>query len=126
MLELDAMKTHRMIFALLLAATAMPVSATSTMCAFEGSGGSSSYSIELIGYGEIETIQMNLPAGPRSLPAGSYKILEFDKEKGRINLAYRNPGDPSLPPSFTLEGMGKNVHLTVGEERIAGELHCDL
>lgn len=119
------MKIHRVIFALLLAAAAMPASATSTMCAFEGSSGSSSYSIEFIGYGEIATIQMNLPGGPRSLPAGSYEVLEFDERKGKINVAYRNPGDASLPPSFTLAGMGNNVHMTIGKERIVGRLHCD-
>lgn len=119
------MKIQRAIFVLLLAAAAMPASATSTMCAFEGSSDSSFYSIEFIGYGEIATIQMNLPEGPRTLPAGSYKVSEFDERQGKINLTYRNPGDPSLPPSFTLEGVGDNVRMTVGEERVVGELRCD-
>ena len=119
------MKIHRVIFAVSLAAVALPASATSTMCMFEGSSGSSSYSIEFIGYGEIAMIQMNLAGGPRSLPEGSYKVIEFDERNGKINLAYRNPGDPSLPPSFTLEGARKNVRMTVGKERIVGKLHCD-
>ncbi|MDR6841466.1 hypothetical protein [Pseudoxanthomonas sacheonensis] len=119
------MKIHRVISAVFLAAAAIPASATSTMCAFEGSSGSSSYSIEFIGYGEIGAILMSLPRGPRSLPAGSYKVLEFDERKSKINLAYRNPGDPSLPPSFTLEGIGNNVRMTIGKERIVGKLHCD-
>ena len=119
------MKIHRVIFALFLVAAAMPASATSTMCMFDGSNESSSYSIEFIGYGEIGGILMSLPEGPRSLPAGSYEVLEFDEQKSKINLAYRNPGDPSLPPSFTLEGVGNNVRMTIGEERIAGVLNCD-
>ena len=95
------------------------------MCMFEGSSDTSSYNIEFIGYGEIATVQMNLPDGPRSLPAGSYRVMEFDERKSKINLAYRNPGDPSLPPSFTLDGVGDNVRMTVGKERIVGKLNCD-
>lgn len=119
------MKIYRVISVVSLAMAAVPASATSTMCTFEGSSGSSSYSIEFIGYGEIATIQMNLPDGPRNLPDGSYTVAEFDERKGKIDLAYRNPGDPSLPPSFTLEGVGDNVRMTIGEERIVGELNCD-
>jgi hypothetical protein len=119
------MKIHRVIFALFLVAAAIPASATTTMCMFEGSSDSSSYSIEFIGHGEIGGILMSLPNGPRSLPAGSYEVLEFDERKSKINLAYRNPGDPSLPPSFTLEGVGDNVRMTIGKERIVGKLDCD-
>ena len=68
---------------------------------------------------------MSLPEGPRSRPAGSYEVLEFDERTSKINLVYRNPGDPSLPPSFTLEGAGSNVRMTIGKDRIVGKLHCD-
>jgi hypothetical protein len=119
------MKIHRVIFAAALAAAAIPASATSTMCMFEGSSGASSYSVEFIGYGEIAMIQMNLSGGPRSLPEGSYEVMEFDQRNGKIDLVYRNPGDPSLPPSFTLVGARDNVRMTIGKERIVGELNCD-
>lgn len=68
---------------------------------------------------------MSLRGGPRSLPAGSYQVLEFDERRSEINLAYRNPGDSILPPSFTLEGVSKNVRMTIGKAQIVGELHCD-
>lgn len=119
------MKIHRVMLAVFLAVAAIPASATSTMCLFEGSSDSSFYSIELIGYGEIAMIQMNLAGGPRNLPEGSYKVMAFDEREGRISLTYRNPGDPGLPPSFTLEGVGDNVRMTVGKERIVGKLNCD-
>lgn len=119
------MKIHRVIFSISLAAAAMPASATSTMCMFEGTSGSSSYSVEFIGYGEIAVIQMNLSGGPRSLPVGSYEVVEFDERNSKIDLVYRNPGDPSLPPSFALVGARNNVRMTIGEERIVGKLDCD-
>ena len=100
------MKIYRVIFVLFLAAAAIPASATSTRCVFEGSNDSSSYSIEFIGYGEISMIQMNLPTGPRSLPAGSYEVLDFEERKSKINLAYRNPATPVF---FALSPLGERI-----------------
>ena len=119
------MKISQVILPVSLVAAAIPAAATSTMCVFEGSSDSSSYNIEFIGYGKVSVIQMNLPAGPRNLPEGSYKVMQFDQRGGKIELEYRNPGDPSLPPSFALKGRRNDVRMTIGNERIMGTLSCD-
>ena len=114
-----------MIPAIFLAAAATSASATSTMCRFEGSSDSSTYSLEFIGYGEIAVIKIDLPEGPRSLPSGSYKVIEFDERTRKIDLVYRNPGDPSLPSSFTLKGVGDKVRMAIGKVQIVSKLNCD-
>lgn len=116
--------TLRRLFPLLLAAVAAPASATSTMCRYEP-GDHAGYALEFIGYGEIAMILVSLPKGPRSLPGGSYKVLEFDERNRKVDLVYRNPGDPGLPPSFRLEGMGRNVLMSIGGKQLVGELNCD-
>jgi hypothetical protein len=92
---------------------------------FYGSNGSTHYEFEFIGYGEVAVIQFESPRGPRSLPGSSYEVLEFNEHTRKINLVYRNPGDPSLPPSFTLKGAGANVYMSVAGKQISGELSCD-
>ena len=94
--------TLRRLLPLLLAAVAGSASATSTMCTYDPSD-RTGYGLEFIGYGEIAMILVSLPKGPRSLPGGSYKVLEFDERTRKIDLVYRNPGDPSLPPSSGLK-----------------------
>jgi hypothetical protein len=117
------MKLRRLL-PLLLAAAAAPASATSTMCTYSPSD-RTGYGLEFIGYGEIAMILVGLPKGPRSLPGGSYKVLEFDERARKIDLVYRNPGDPSFPPSFRLEGVGRNVLMSIDGKRLVGELNCD-
>lgn len=116
--------TLRRLFPLLLAAVATSASATSTLCRYNPSDGTG-YSLEFIGHEKIAMILVSLPKGPRSLPGGSYKVLEFDERTRKIDLVYRNPGDPSLPPSFRLEGVGRNVVMSIGGKRLVGELNCD-
>jgi hypothetical protein len=116
--------TLRRLLPLLFAAVAASASATSTICTYDP-GGRAGYALEFIGYGGIAMIQVNLPKGPRSLPGGSYKVLGFDERTRKIDLVYRNPGDPSLPPSFRLEGVGRNVLMSIGGNQLVGELNCD-
>jgi hypothetical protein len=116
--------TLRRLFPLLLAAAATSASATSTMCTYNTSD-PTGYGLEFIGYTEIAMIMVRLPKGPRSLPGRSYKVLEFDERTRKIDLVYRNPGDPGLPPSFRLEGVGGNVLMSIGGKQLVGELNCD-
>jgi hypothetical protein len=95
------------------------------MCRFEGANGSLSYELEFIGYGEVAVIQYSAARGPRSLPAGSYEVLEFDERSRKIHLVFRNPGDPTLLPSFTLKGEGNQVLMSIDGKKISGELRCD-
>ena len=95
------------------------------MCMFYGTNGSLHCHIEFIGYGQVAMIQFSSPQGPRSLPGGSYKVLKFDERARKVHLVYRNPGDPSLLPSFTLEGVGKKVRMSIAGQQIPGELDCD-
>jgi hypothetical protein len=108
---------------LLLAAA--PVSATSTICTFSPNDNASGYDLEFIGYGRIEVIQANLPRGPRSLPGGSFKVLEFNEQERRIDLSYRNPGDLGLLPSFELKGAGDHVVMNIGARQVVGSLNCE-
>lgn len=116
--------TLRRLFPLLLAAVTTSASATSTMCRYDP-GDRTGYELEFVGYGEIAMILVSLPKGPRSLPGGSYKVLEFDERARKIDLVYRNPGDPGLPPSFRLEGVGRNVLMSIDGKQLIGELNCD-
>lgn len=119
------MSAIRLLSVLLLATASASASATSTLCRFNSPMDSSGYDLEFIGYNELAMIQVDLPKGPRSLPDGSYEVLEFDERTETIHLEYRNPGDPSLPQSFTLKGAGRNVRMSIGQEQIVGELDCD-
>lgn len=114
----------RRLLPILLAVVATSASATSTMCTYNP-GDRTGYGLEFIGYAEIAMILVSLPKGPRSLPGGSYKVLEFDERASKIDLVYRNPGDPRLPPSFRLQGAGRKVLMSIGEKQIVGELNCD-
>ncbi|NIK31331.1 hypothetical protein [Xanthomonas arboricola] len=111
--------------ALLLVAT--PATASSTMCTFNAPSGSSAYDLEFLGYGEIQQILFHLPGsdGPKSLPSGSYQVIEFEERTRTINLAYHDPGNPQLLPSFTLKGVGKNTFMKTEGKTIAGEFKCD-
>jgi len=64
------------------------------------------------------------PKGRAAFRAGR-KALEFDERARKVDLVYRNPDDPGLPPSFRLEGMGRKVLMSIGGKQRARELNCD-
>jgi hypothetical protein len=107
-----------------LAAVILPVSATTTMCSFSDPDNRVFYDIEFIGHGEVAMIQFNWPGKRRSLPYGSYEVRDFDARAARIDMVYRNPGDPDFPPSFMLRGAGKEVVMTLDGKKITSELYC--
>ena len=102
-----------------------PVAASTTMCMFDPPSTAPIPTLEFLGYEKIGPVLIHVLEGPRSLPYRSWKVLEFDQLSRRIRFAYTNPGDPSLPPSFTLSGQGQHTQLTVGGKTYAGELRCD-
>ncbi|MCS3748439.1 hypothetical protein FHY18_004076 [Xanthomonas arboricola] len=111
--------------ALLLVAT--PATASSTMCTFTVPSGSSTYDLEFLGYGEIQQILFRPPGSdePKSLPIGSYQVIEFQETTRTIDLTYRNPGNAHLPQSLTLRGVGKNTLMKIAGKTIVGEFNCD-
>ena len=114
----------RLIFTAVLMLTAFPVVATSTMCMFYAPPGAPVGDLEFLGYEEHGGILIQGKGGPRSLPARSYTVLDLDQRAKRIHLTYKNPGDPSLPPTFTLKGQDRNTRLTVQGKIYIGELAC--
>ena len=114
----------RLIITAVLVLTAFPATATSTMCMFYAPPGAPVGDLEFLGYEELGGILIQAKGGPRSLPASSYKVLELDQRAKRVHLTYKNPNDPSLPPSFTLKGKDLNTRLTVQGKVYTGELAC--
>ncbi|PPT76750.1 hypothetical protein XaplCFBP3122_08695 [Xanthomonas arboricola pv. populi] len=55
----------------------------------------------------------------RSLPAGSTK-WDFNREANELRVTFTNPGRNDLPPSFTLEIVGKRGTLTYGKRVLSG------
>lgn len=118
------MELRQALSLLLLATAATSAAATSTMCRFSRPADAPLSGFEFLGYGEVQQILFHTPQGPRSLPHGSYEVLEFDEPASRIHLVYRNPGDPGLPPDFTLEGAGDTVRVSIDGVQFTGELSC--
>lgn len=114
----------RLVLATALFLAASSASASSTMCMFYAPPGAPVPDLEFLGYDELGGILVPGNGGPRSLPAGSYKVAALDQNARRIDLIYTNPDDPSLPPSFTLRGAAANTVLTVRGKAYRGKLEC--
>ncbi|GAB1596756.1 hypothetical protein [Lysobacter claricitrinus] len=110
----------RMLPALLLIAIATPAWADTTLCTFS----SADHDIEFAGDARVSMVYVQMPNGPRSLPSRAYRLVEFDERASRIRFEFRNPGDATLPPSFTLEGAGSDAWIASAGERERGELRC--
>ncbi|WP_162350365.1 hypothetical protein [Pseudoxanthomonas gei] len=80
--------------------------------------------LEFLGYEKLGGILIQGKGGPRSLPAQSYTVIDLDQFAKRIHLTYKNPGDPSLPPSFVLKGQDGYTRLTVQGKIYIGKLAC--
>lgn len=108
-------------FALLLAvAPVAPAFADTMLCTFS----SANLDIEFAGDRDVRMVYVHMRAGPRALPARSYRLLAFDARTARIEFAFDNPGDPTLPSSFTLKGTGREVWIVIDGKRERGELRC--
>lgn len=108
---------------LLLFATSS-AAASSTMCMFDPSPAAPVPTLEFLGYERIGPVLVHGAGGPRSLPAGSWKVLAFDERSHQIDFVYTNPGNPSLPPSLTLKGQGRHTRLVVRGQTYTGEFRC--
>lgn len=115
-----------MLLTLLLAFafTSAPALATSTVVTFRSAD--NTYEVELyVGGGSKETdgiagAMIRWPGYEhRDLPFSGVKY-HMDKEHTRAGAKFVNPGDPKLPPSFTLEIQGRSGRLTVGKRVIPG------
>lgn len=60
-----------------------------------------------------------------TLPPAQYTFQHFGQQTQRIDLAFRNPEDRALPPSFRLVGTGGNARLEIDSDTIQGVLTCD-
>lgn len=116
--------TIRSFTAIALACLAVPTVASSTMCMFYAPANAPVPDLEFLGYGELAGILVPGVGAPRTLAFGTYEVLELDPQVRRIRLVYTNPGDPTLPPSFRLEGEGRNARLIVAGDTYQGEFAC--
>lgn len=122
--SLDMMSAVRSAAGVALACVALPVAASSTMCMFYAPARAPVPDLEFLGYGELGGILVPGVGAPRRLAFGTYEVLELDPLDRRIHLVYTNPGDPTLPPGFTLQGEGRKVRLVVAGDTYEGEFAC--
>lgn len=118
------MKTSRPLILFIIAIASVPASATSTMCTFSGGSGPSYREVEFLGYEQVQSVQFNLPEGPRSVPSAYYQVLVLDQDAKTVSFVFENPGDPGFPPSFSLKGSGGKVLMRSAEGAFSGELAC--
>lgn len=114
----------RLIAISLLALAVSPVSASGTVCMFYAPPDAPVPDLEFMGREKFGGILVLGQGGPRQLPSSTYELLQFDERVKRIHLVYTNPNDPSLPPSFALEGEGQQARLTVLGETYTGQFEC--
>lgn len=124
------MKSMIALAAAFLALTGLPAEASQTACVFEGGEASHYYELEFIGYDDVSpTIVFSSTAfgsGKRiTLQPGNYSLKEFSRKKSTLHLEFRNPGNDSLPPSFSLTSQGSRSQLKIGSSIIDGTLYCD-
>ena len=123
------MKQQLVTVAAVFAFAAPPALASQTSCTFEGGDAARYYELEFIGYSDgpplIVFSSTAFRSGQRlTLPPASYALRAFSPKSATVALAFRNPGDASLPPSFALNGRGGAARLTIGRDRISGALRC--
>ena len=74
------------------------------------------FSVHLVGgafsFDDGLMVEVSEPDGPRTLPARTYRKESYDYRTS-LRLRFDNPGNPSLPPSFTLVVCGNQATMTV-------------
>lgn len=114
----------------LLALASQSAIASQTACTFEGLRASQYYELEFIGYSNVKPMivfsSTKVDAGKRiTLPPENYSLKSFSPEAALVHLEFRNPGNGSLPPSFSLVGLRGKAELRIGPTVIAGVITCD-
>lgn len=95
--------------------------ASNTLCDFRAGQGADRYAFELIGPGELTTLQVN---EPRPMRLADYTIHDFSYRERRIDLSHSGSDRPGFLPAFTLRGAGERVVLHIGGRDIVGSLTC--
>ena len=121
---------HRIaLVAVLLALASQPATASQTACTFEGGEAPQYYELEFVGYSDVNPMivfsSTAFNSGKRiTLQSESYTLTRFSQKAAMVHLLFRNPGNSSLPPSFSLTGRGGKAQLTIGSTVINGSLKC--
>ena len=124
------MKQRIALVAALLALASQPSIASQTACTFSGGKEPRYFEIELIGYSDANPMVVfsstEFSSGKRVvLQPADYVLEHFSQSDAAIDLAFRNPGNPSLPPSCSLRaGRDSHAQLKVGSTIVDGELKC--
>ncbi|WP_157498930.1 MULTISPECIES: hypothetical protein [unclassified Lysobacter] len=114
----------------LLALFGQPATASQTACRFTGGESPQYYEVEFIGYTDIDPMVVfsstTLGSGDLiTLSSKQYTLKQFSQKTATVDLTFRNPGDDSLPPSFTLIGQKGKAQLKISTRTIDGSLRCD-
>lgn len=113
----------------LLALAGQSAVASLTTCTFEGDKDTQYYELEFIGYSDVDQMVVfsstAFGSGKRiTLPSENYSLKNFSQKAATVHLEFRNPGNSSLPPSFSLTGRKGQAQLKIGSTAIDGSLNC--
>lgn len=115
--------------AALLGLVSRPVIASQTACTFSAGEAPGYYELEFIGYGDTDPAivfsSTTFGSGkPVALDPADYSLKHFSPKANKVSLEFRNPKNPALPPSFSLNGTDGRAVLTIGSSVIEGDLKC--
>ena len=113
----------------LLALASQPAVASQTACTFESNKASQYYELEFIGYSDVNPMivfsSTAFGSGKRiTLEPENYSLENFNQKTAMVHLEFRNPGNGSLPPSFSLTGRSGKAQLKIGPTTVDGSLKC--
>lgn len=114
----------------LLALSSPPALASQTACIFSTDRSPHYYELEFIGYEDVEPMVVFsstvFGSGERfTLRPQDYTLKIFDRKAKKVDLEFRNPNDPALPPSFGLVGTDGRAWFKSGSVIIEGDFRCD-
>ena len=107
---------------LLFALFVMPAAlASGDLFRFSAEGDDEYFQLQLIGREDPGAIMLEWSSSPGSgsLPAKAYTI-EMDRSRKTLTVRYKNPGDLSAPPSFTLKVKGDKGTLETDGHKLSG------
>lgn len=120
-----ALKSRRPLawLVLLFALLVMPAAlASGDLFSFSAEGDDEYFQLQLIGREDPGAIMLEWSSSPgsSSLPAKSYTI-EMDRPRKTLTVRYKNPGDVSAPPSFTLKVTGDKGTVDTDGHKLSGD-----
>lgn len=95
--------------------------ASGDLFSFSAEGDDEYFQLQLIGREDPGMIMLEWSSSPGSsaLPARSYTI-EMDRPRKTLTVRYKNPGDLSAPPSFTLKVKGDKGTVEADGNKLSG------